>query len=172
MPPASPPLPTVIGPADGQRVDLGGLGVRYLLEGGQTGGGFALVEHPIAPRALAAPVHTHEHEDEYSFVLEGRVGVEIGGEVRIGGPGDLLLKPRGIPHAFWNAGEEPARLLEIISPAGFEAYFREIAVLLPPHRPEPDFAGLAAVQAKYALAMDMDSVGRLAAEHGLDMGGR
>jgi hypothetical protein len=63
-------------------------------------------------------------------VLEGRVGVQLGDDVLEAGPGELIFKPRRVPHAFWNAGDEPARLLEIISPAGFENYFRELAPLL------------------------------------------
>ena len=112
---------------DGDRADFPRLGTRYLLRGEATGGRFALIEHEIPPRALAAPTHVHEHEDEYSFVLEGRVGVQIGDEEAVAGPGELVVKPRGIPHAFWNAGDEPARLLELISPAGFERYFEEMA---------------------------------------------
>src|SRR5204862_176929 len=83
-------------------------------------------------RALAAPLHRHRNEDEYSYVLEGRVGVQLGEETLEAGPGELVFKPRGQWHAFWNAGDEPARLLEVISPAGFEHYFEEIAALLPP----------------------------------------
>jgi quercetin dioxygenase-like cupin family protein len=119
---------TLMTPTDGESVELGGLGVRFMA----TGQGFSLVEHPIAPRTLAAPMHVHEHEDEYSYVLEGEVGVQIGDEVHYALPGDLVIKPRGIPHAFWNRSDEPARLLEIISPAGFERYFAELAPLLPP----------------------------------------
>ncbi|CAA9425840.1 MAG: hypothetical protein AVDCRST_MAG78-1361 [uncultured Rubrobacteraceae bacterium] len=100
---------------------------------------FALVEHPIEPRVLAAPMHTHQHEDEYTYVLEGEVGVQVGDEVRVAQPGDLVFKPRHVPHAFWNAGNAPARALEITSPAGFERYFAEIASLLPTaHGAPPD----------------------------------
>lgn len=146
--------------------DFPRLGNRYLLRGGDTGGRFAMLEHTIAPRALAAPMHTHEREDEFSLILEGRVGVQIGDEVTVAGPGDLVRKPRGVPHAFWNAGDEPARLIELISPAGFEAYFAEMAPILNAEGP-PDAAALAAVQARYGLTMDHTSIGRLAAEHGL-----
>jgi quercetin dioxygenase-like cupin family protein len=155
----------VIGATDGKRVDLGGLGVRYMAEGE----GFALVEHPIAPRTLAAPLHTHTHEDEYSYVLEGEVGVQIGDEVLYAGPGELVVKPRGIPHAFWNRTDAPARVLEVISPAGFEHYFAEIAPLLPPAVPEPDFAGLAAVQARYGLDMDTGSIVTISQREGLPL---
>ncbi len=161
---------TVIGPTEGRTVAWGGFGARYLIESAETEGRFGLVEHPIAPRALAAPLHVHEHEDEYTFVLEGLVGVRIGDEERVAGPGELVVKPRGIPHAFWNAGDEPARVLELISPAGFEAYFAEIAPLLPPNVEEPRFAELAAVQAEYGLTMDLDSIPELVERHGLRWG--
>jgi len=156
------PMP-LITPTDGDSVELGGLGVRYMA----AGEGFALVEHPIAPRTLAAPMHVHAHEDEYSYVLEGEVGVQIGDEVIYARPGDLVAKPRGVAHAFWNRTDEPARLLEIISPAGFERYFAELAPLLPPQREAPDFEGLAALQARYGVTMDMDTVATISAREGL-----
>jgi mannose-6-phosphate isomerase-like protein (cupin superfamily) len=163
------PMPDnqVLGPGGGDSVLMGGLGARLMIDSATAAGGFALVEHPIAPRTLAAPLHRHANEDEYSYVLEGRVGVQLGEETLEAGPGELVFKPRGQWHAFWNPGDEPTRLLEIISPGGFERYFEEIAPLLPPHRPEPDFAGLAAVQAKYGLEMDPESIGPLMERHGL-----
>src|SRR3712207_8603362 len=100
---ATAPTNIVLGPNDGEAVIVGALGVRFMIDSATSGGGFALVEHPIAPRALAAPMHVHQHEDEYSYVLEGRVGVQVGDEVRVAEPGDLVFKPRGIWHAFWNA---------------------------------------------------------------------
>ena len=157
----------VLGPREGRVVEFGGLGVRFMIDGARSGGGFALVEHPIAPRTLAAPMHVHRHEDEYSYVIDGEVGVQIGDEVRYARPGDLVVKPRGIPHAFWNRTDAPARLLEIISPAGFEAYFAEIAPLLPPHRDEPDFAALQAVMKRYGLEMDLESAETISAREGL-----
>ena len=156
---------------EGHAVSLGGLGVRFMLGGEVTGGGFSLVEHPIAPRALAAPTHTHTREDEYSYVLAGRVGVLLGEEELVAGPGDLVRKPRAIPHAFWNAGDEPARVLELISPAGFERYFTELAPLLAAG-PAPDFTAIGELRARYGLSMDMDSVPVLCRRHGLVFGPR
>jgi quercetin dioxygenase-like cupin family protein len=146
--------------------DFPRLGNRYLLRGEETGGRFALLEHTIPPRALAAPMHTHEREDEFSLVLEGRVGAQVGDAVVEAGPGELIRKPRGVPHAFWNAGDEEARLLELISPAGFEAYFAEMAPILNADGP-PDVEALREVQGRYALTMDMTSVERLTREHDL-----
>src|SRR5690242_8953504 len=153
-------------PADsGERADMPGFGNRFLLRGEATGGRFAAVEHTLAPRALAAPTHTHENEDEYSFVLSGRMGAMVGEEVVEAGPGDLVVKPRGIPHAFWNASDEETRILEIISPAGFEQYFAELAPLL--SGGEPDFPAIGALQARYRLSMDIDSIGPLVERFGL-----
>ncbi|HKP90203.1 MAG TPA: cupin domain-containing protein [Thermoleophilaceae bacterium] len=157
----------LLGPDGGETVFLGGLGVRFMIDAEKAGGGISLVEHPIAPRTLAAPLHRHANEDEYSYVLEGRVGVQLGDEVLEAGPGELVFKPRNQWHAFWNPGDEPARLLEFISPGGFEQYFADIAPLLPPNREEPDFEALAATQARYGLEMDFESIERLSREHGL-----
>jgi hypothetical protein len=109
----------------------------------------------------------HQHEDEYSYVLEGEVGFEVGDEVFTAQAGQLVAKPRGIWHAFWNAADEPARVLEVISPAGFERYFRELAQLIPPVRAERDLEGLAELQARYGLEMDFSSIERLSRQHGL-----
>ena len=144
------------------------LGIRFMIGGEETRGNLGLVEHPIGPRALAAPMHTHEHEDEYTYVLEGEVGVQIGEEILVARPGDLVFKPRGVPHAFWNVAGEPARALEIIFPAGFERYFAELAPLLPPANEGPlDEEAVGAVREKYGLEMDMSSILVLAERHGL-----
>ena len=70
--------PRKLGPADGKLVDIQSAGVRFMAWAEETGGGFSLVEHPIPPRTLVAPLHKHSREDEYSFVLEGRMGALLG----------------------------------------------------------------------------------------------
>jgi quercetin dioxygenase-like cupin family protein len=158
----------LLGPDEGCVVNLLALGVRFMIDGDATGGAFSLVEHPLPPRALGAPVHTHRNEDEYSYVLEGRVGVQLGEDVIEAGPGNLVFKPRGVAHAFWNAGDEPARLLEIISPAGFENYFRELAPLLA--ATDRDEAAIGEVVSRYDLDIDFDSIPTLAERHNLRLG--
>src|SRR3954449_12200972 len=128
--------------------DLPGLKNRYLIESSDTDGRFSLIEHRIPPRTLAAPVHTHEREDEYSFVLSGRMGAQIGDDVVDAGPGELVVKPRGVPHAFWNSGDEECRLLELISPGEFANYFIDLAPVLSAGGP-PDFEALTAIQSRY-----------------------
>jgi quercetin dioxygenase-like cupin family protein len=165
------PVRIVLSPDEGQTVWLRKLGIRFMIGGEETGDNFALVEHPIGPRALAAPMHTHRYEDEYTYVLEGEIGVQIGKKVLVARPGDLVFKPRGVPHAFWNAADELARALEIISPAGFERYFAELAPLFPPaNEGLLDEEAIGAVREKYGLEMDMGSIPVLAKRHGLLVG--
>ena len=168
---ANPQASNVLSADEGEMVWLRKLGIRFMIGGEQTQGNFSLVEHPIKPRALAAPMHTHRHEDEYTYVLEGEIGVQIGEEVRVARPGDLVFKPRGVPHAFWNATDSLARALEIISPAGFERYFAELAPLSPPANHGPlDEEALGAVMARYGPEMGMSSIPVLVERHGLVSG--
>ena len=146
----------VLGPKDGKAGFLGSIGVRFMIDGSESGGGFSLVEHPMSARALAAPLHRHTREDEYSYVLEGRVGALLGDDVVVGGPGDLIFKPRNQWHTFWNAGDEPARLLEIISPAGFEQFFAELVDLGGVTGADPQALG--ALSARYGLEMKPETV--------------
>jgi mannose-6-phosphate isomerase-like protein (cupin superfamily) len=155
----------VIGPTDGKAGFLGSIGVRFIVDGGDSGGGFSLVEHPMSARALAAPLHRHTREDEYSYVLDGRVGALLGDEVVYGEPGDLIFKPRAQWHTFWNAGDEPARLLEIISPAGFERFFDELVNLGGVTQAQPE--QLADLCARYELEMDPGTVPGIVERFGL-----
>ncbi|TPL02164.1 cupin domain-containing protein [Mesorhizobium sp. B2-4-16] len=139
-----------------------------MIDGNTTNRAFSLVEHRLPARALGAPLHTHRNEDEYSYILQGRIGLQLGEEILVAGPGDLVMKPRGVPHAFWNAGDDEARLLELISPAGFEGYFRELAPLL---AAQPlDEAAIGEIVARYELDIDLSSIPALAERHGLRLG--
>jgi quercetin dioxygenase-like cupin family protein len=149
----------VLGPQEGKAGFLGSIGVRFMIEGAEAGERFSLVEHPMSARALAAPLHRHLREDEYSYVVEGRVGALLGDEVVFGAPGDLIWKPRNQWHTFWNAGDEPARILEIISPAGFEGFFAELVDLGGVGNATPEALG--DLCARYELEMDPDSVAGL-----------
>ncbi len=118
----------VMRPAEGKSVSLGGLGVDFKIWGEQTQRLLAVVEHPMDPGRLVPP-HVHYDTDEYSFVLQGEFGARIGDLEFSAGPGTYILKPRNVPHTFWNAGPKRARLVEMISPAGFERFFDELAEL-------------------------------------------
>jgi mannose-6-phosphate isomerase-like protein (cupin superfamily) len=155
----------VLGPAEGKAGFLGSIGVRFMVDGETTDGGFSLVEHPMSARALAAPLHRHQREDEYSYVIEGRMGALLGDDVLEAGPGDLVFKPRGEWHTFWNAGDDPCRILEIIAPAGFEGFFAELVDLGGAAQADP--AALGGLCERYALEMDPSSVPDLVERFGL-----
>jgi len=154
--------PRKVGPADGLYAELGGCGARFMIWGEESGGGFSLVEHPIPPRSLCAPLHRHDGVDEWSYVLEGRMGALLGDDVIYAEAGDLAFKPRDQWHTFWNASDTPCRILEIISPAGFEHFFRELSERL--ERGETDMSDLSP---KYGIEFDMGSVERICEQHGL-----
>ncbi|MGE5408553.1 MAG: cupin domain-containing protein [Syntrophothermus sp.] len=158
----------MVGPTDGDAGFLGSIGVRFMIDGEEAGGDFSLVEHPLPPRALAAPLHLHQREDEYSFVLEGRMGALLGDEVLEAGPGDLVFKPRQQWHTFWNAGDEPCRILEIIAPAGFEHFFRELVALGGALHADPD--ELIALAARYGHEIRPETVPGLLERFGLRIG--
>jgi mannose-6-phosphate isomerase-like protein (cupin superfamily) len=159
----------ILGPSDGKAGFLGSIGVRFMIDGPEAGERFSLVEHPMGPRALAAPMHRHNNEDEYSYVIEGRMGALLGDEHVEAGPGDLVHKPRGQWHTFWNAGDEPARILEIISPAGFERFFAEMVDMGGMANADPEALG--DLCRRYALEMDPDSVPGLVERFGVRMPG-
>ena len=153
--------PMTVLPNDGDSFDFGGLGVHWKINGPTTESRFAVVHHPIAAHALAAPLHRHRDEDEYSYVVEGTLGALLGSGVVIARPGTWVVKPRGQWHTFWNAGDTPCHIIEIISPAGFENYFREVAAAW------GDLERFAEINAKYSLDMDFDSVPQLCERFGL-----
>jgi mannose-6-phosphate isomerase-like protein (cupin superfamily) len=158
----------IVGPNDGEEGFLGSIGVRFMIDAYEAGERFSLVEHPMSPRALAAPLHLHTREDEYSFVLDGRMGALLGDDVVEAGPGDLVFKPRNQWHTFWNAGDEPCRILEIISPAGFERFFQELSEMGGAINADPD--ELAALGARYGHYFKLDSVPELLERFGLRIG--
>ena len=149
-------LPKVLGPRDGSAGFLGSMGVRFMVDGDESGGGFSLVEHPMSAHALGAPMHRHMREDEYSYVVEGRIGAMLGDQVLEADRGSLIFKPRQQWHTFWNAGDSPARILEIISPAGFERYFAELVALGGSRVASPQ--DLKSLAERYALEVDPQSI--------------
>ena len=159
----------VISPREGETVLTGAFGFISKLRGEENGGAFAIGEHPLEPGTLGAPPHTHENEDEISFVVEGRIGVLLGEEFHEVEAGGYVLKPRGIPHAFWNPGPEPARIVEIFSPAGFERYFEELAGTLSNDGP-PDVAAIGELAARYGLTFHWERMEEISRRYNVGLG--
>ena len=145
-----------VGAFQGKLGFLGTIGVRFIMDGEEADGRFSVVEHPMSPRALAAPLHRHTREDEYSYVIRGRLGALLGNDVVFANPGDFVFKLRNQWHSFWNASDEATSIIEIISPGGFEHFFHELS----------DMGGVTAVLAgtfqelcsRYGLEMNLESV--------------
>jgi quercetin dioxygenase-like cupin family protein len=155
-----------VGPEIGHTALVGNLTARTMLAAELTDGRLSIVEHYLDPKELGAPLHRHSREDEYTVVIEGRIGVLLGEDVYEAGPGELVLKPRHQWHTFWNPAQDQARLLEIISPAGFEQFFQDIAAFFP-QGAAPDLEQLLVTCDRYGLEMDLDSLPELIGRFGL-----
>lgn len=145
---AEAPRLTVVQPGEGRTGELGSIGVAFKLWGHDTNGALSIVEHPFPVGALVPP-HLHTREDEYSIVTEGEIGFRSGDREVVLGRGGYITKPRGELHTMWNAGATPARMIEVINPAGFEGFFDELSALLAGGPPLPE--AVAEIAARYGL---------------------
>ena len=150
-------LPYIVGPTDGSHAPLGKLGTVHKVPGFVTEGRVTIVEHTLAPRRVAAPLHRHSREDELSFVLEGSLGAMLGDEVVFAAAGSYVLKPRGQWHTFWNAGATPLRFIELLIPSGLEGCFERLSPLLTREGP-PDADVIRSLASEYGLEFDFDGV--------------
>jgi len=159
---------SIIPPDQGQPFRFGEVGGRFTIKGDATDGRFAVAHLPqIPPGVLAAPLHRHANEDEYTYVLNGTLSVMSEDEVLTIEPGSWLVKQRGQWHTFWNAGDTPCDVIEIVSPTGFEDYFSEVA------EAGGDLEQLAQINKRYGIDMNFESVPELCERFGLtfpDMG--
>ena len=135
----------------------------YKVRPEETDGLYALVEGGLAPRMLIPP-HIHTREDEISILVKGRLGVRIGDREFELEPGGVALKPRGIPHAMWNPTDEPARIIEVLTPGGTERWFEELAALA-----DEDDTGFADACRRHGIEFRLDSpwIPRLKGRYGL-----
>lgn len=101
---------------------------RQLITGNDSGGRLSAQSAVLSAKELVMP-HTHTREDEFTFVFRGTVGARVGAVDHLLQAGTLLHKPRGEMHAIWNPTDEDAIVIEVISPAGFEAFFAEVGAL-------------------------------------------
>lgn len=162
---------TVVRPGAGEQVAMPGFGAIFKISSQTNGGEVAILEHPFSVGLITAP-HRHTREDEHSIVIEGEIGFRSDDSEVVLGPGGFITKPRGQMHAMWNAGDKPGRIVEIITPGGFETYFRELGELLVEHAEKtgnlrllPEFQELAV---KYGLTYGTpDWLGDVVSRYGL-----
>jgi len=159
------PAAKLVPPGGGRRVMLFAVQFDYKVTSADSGGALAALEVTIPPRTLVKP-HNHSREDEYTVVLDGTVGARVGDRVVEAGAGASMVKPRGIPHAMWNAGPEPARVLEVLSPGGLEEYFEELAPGLRAKIPPAEYDALAE---RYGLSIVNEWIEELERTYGVKM---
>jgi quercetin dioxygenase-like cupin family protein len=143
----------VLIPGEGDSVGAIGLGILVKLTGADTRGAYSVFEYVIPPELGGPPTHIHSREDELFICVAGEVTVELDGVVHVFSAGSLLLMPRGVPHMFYNAGTEEARVIAVVSPPGLERYYRDLSAL--PAGPR-----------------DMAKIGKIMSAHGLSLAGK
>ncbi|HMG89210.1 MAG TPA: cupin domain-containing protein [Chryseolinea sp.] len=150
-----------------QSVHFRALGTTYKVLSQSVGGSAAIIEHTLEAMSLGAPMHKHTRENEISYVLEGELSVIQNGEVQTAGPGQFIVKPMGIFHTFWNAGNKMVRFIEIITPGNFEYYFAELAPFLLKGQP-PQMDRVRETGQKYGLIVDPDAAAEIIKKYGLN----
>ncbi len=157
--------PKMVAPGEGKTVLLFGVRFSYKIVSADCGGTLAALEVEIPARTLVKP-HNHSREDEFSLVVSGTVGARVGDRVLEAGPGAYLVKPRGTPHAMWNAASVPAKVVEILSPGGLEGYFEKLAPILAEHGTSPEYYQLAE---DYGITIQNDWVEKLERSYGVKL---
>ena len=157
--------PKVVAPGQGKTVLLFGVRFGYKIVSADCGASLAALEVEIPARTLVKP-HNHSREDEFSLVVSGTVGARVGDRVLEAGPGAYLVKPRGTPHAMWNAASVPAKVIEILSPGGLEGYFEKLAPILAEHGTPPEYYQLAE---DYGITIQDDWIEDLERRYGVKL---
>lgn len=153
-------------PGGGERIWDGPIDTSVIVPSVTTGGALSITEMAVAPGFMVPP-HVHHATDEWSYVVFGRIGARIGEDEFTAGPGSWILKPRGLMHTFWNAGPEPGRIIELLTPGAFEGLFRGMADLAA--RDELTDERLDALAREHETEIDMTWVEDLATRYGLEV---
>jgi quercetin dioxygenase-like cupin family protein len=134
-------------------IALGGMAIRFLVEGEESGGSVAIFEFDVPTGTKVAAAHSHDGYEETIYGLEGVLTWTIEGTPIDVGPGQALLIPRGAVHQFDNRGEVDAKALAIVTPGILgPGYFREVAAILDATAGgPPDVAAIASVMRRHGL---------------------
>jgi quercetin dioxygenase-like cupin family protein len=154
----------LVAPEHGSTASFVGFEAIFKIRSEQTSGAFSVVEFVVPPAGYAPP-HYHEHTEEVSYVLEGELGVWLDEEEFFARPGSFVVRPKHVPHAFWNESATPVRFLDMYAPAGFERWFEVLERLFaegPPAPVELDEAGR-----KHDVILLPDRAPEIAERHGL-----
>ena len=154
----------LVQPGSGDVIWDGPIGTTVKVSNEATAGALSICEMPVAAGFMVPP-HTHHDTDEWSYVLEGRIGARVGDEEFNAEAGSWILKPRGLMHTFWNAGPDAARIIELLTPGRFEQFFRRSVDLA--SRDELTDEVMEALATEYGTTVSMDWVEDLSSRYGL-----
>jgi quercetin dioxygenase-like cupin family protein len=156
----------LVAPGQGERIWDGQIDTTVMVPSETTLGAVSITEMAVAAGYMVPP-HVHRDTDEWSYVLFGTIGARVGDDEFSAAAGSWILKPRGLMHTFWNAGPDPARIIELMTPGAFEHMFRRMADLAT--RDELTDDRLDALAVEFGTTIDMAWVPDLAARHGLEV---
>jgi quercetin dioxygenase-like cupin family protein len=118
-----------------------------------TGGLFTFCEEVVGPRTPGGPLHVHYQEDEFVYVIDGHLLVQLGQERHDLGPGCFAWLPRQVPHGFANVSDSPVHIIGAIVPGGIEEYFAAQSAYLAQLAGPPDPERIAAIWAGHPVAI-------------------
>lgn len=130
-------------------ITMGGLTVRYLIDGAATQG-MGVFELTVAPGANVPPPHSHTHNEECVYALEGLIRYSVDGVVRDLAPGEWMHSPKGSVHSFSNPHQTTAKALIVLTPDLGVQYFRDVQEVVSAGGP-PDRQKLLAIMSRYGL---------------------
>ncbi len=134
-----------------QAINVGQLGIRYLVDGSRNAS-MGIFELTVPPASNVPPPHSHSHNEEIVYVLEGMLRYTVGADTRDLSAGQTMHTPKGEVHGFANPFDRTARALIILSPDIGAQYFRDVAAVVGAGGP-PDKTALASVMSKYGLVL-------------------
>lgn len=140
--------PIIYGPEEGEMISLGPTRTRFLAQQSDTEQ-LSVTDSVLAPGFPGPVPHRHEHTFDVFFVVEGTVTFRLEGETRELPAGSFVLVPPGNVHTFANPSDKPARLLNIMAPAGLEQYLKEVAAAAAKSGRPPDPREMAGIAARY-----------------------
>jgi quercetin dioxygenase-like cupin family protein len=140
---------TISGVAPGEPINVGQLSIQYLIDGTATGG-MGVFELTVPPSSQVPPPHSHTHNEECVYVLEGMLRYSVDGVVRDLTPGEWMFTPRGSVHHFSNPHNGTARALIVMTPDIGAQYFRDVGTIVNAGGP-PDREKLIGVMSRYGL---------------------
>ncbi len=112
---------------EGPSIELPGWWMRVKVTAADTMGRFTMLHGEMAPHLPGPPAHVHAAHDETFVVLAGQLRFRIGDRFHTALPGETIYASRRLVHGFSNPHDEPARYMVLLTPSGYEDYFRKVA---------------------------------------------